>query len=160
MLYHDISRVSVFGLHGTLYVEKAENAEGVSVQAEGPYEAKVVDGSWLIIYPEGQEPPITRPFLFRRSHTDITAAGMHLGTVDVAVKLQFLTGSGPRVRARASARVHPTARITAPLSTKFELIRCYGVCKGPRGWHVMRGDSQFDTRWTQVNEAPSVRATA
>jgi hypothetical protein len=85
---------------------------------------------------------------------------MHLGTVDVAVKLQFLTGSGPRVRARASARVHPTARITAPLSTKFELIRCYGVCKGPRGWHVMRGDSQFDTRWTQVNEAPSVRATA
>lgn len=158
MLYHDISQVSVFGLHGTLYVQRAENAEGVSVQAEGPYEAKVVDGSWLIIHPEGQEPPITRPFLFRRSHTDITAGGMHLAEVDVAVKLRFFTGSGPRVRARASARVQPTVRITAPLSTKFELVRCYGVCKGPRGWHLMRGNSRFDTRWTQVNEAPSARA--
>jgi hypothetical protein len=157
MLYRDISLVSIFGLHGTLHVQKAENAEGVSVQAEGPYEAQVADGSWLRIYPEGQEPPITRPFLFRRSHTDITAGGVHLGSVDVAVNLQLLTGSGPRMRGRASARVQPTVRITAPLSTRFELIRCYGVCKGPRGWHVMRGDSRFDTRWTQVNEAPSAR---
>jgi hypothetical protein len=157
MLYRDISLVSIFGLHGTLYVQKAENAEGVSVQTEGPYEAKVVDSSWLIIHPKGQEPPITRPFLRRRYHTDITAGGMHLGSVDVAVKVQFLTGSGPRVRARASARVQPTVWITAPLSTRFELIKCYGVCKGPRGWHVMRGDSRFDTRWTQVNEAPSAR---
>lgn len=132
MLYHDISRVSVFGLHGTLYVQKAENAEGVSVQAEGPYEAKVVDGSWLIIHPEGQEPPITRPFRFRRSRTAITAGGMHLGEVDVAVSLRFFTGSGPRMSARASARVQPAVRITAPLSTQFELVRCYGVCKGGR----------------------------
>jgi len=154
MRYHDISLVSIFGLHGTLYVQKTENEEGVSVQAEGPYEAKVADDSWLRIYPEGQEPPITRPFVFRRSRADITAGGMHLGSVDVAAKLQFLTSSGPRIRARASARVEPTVRVTAPLSTKFELIRCYGVCKGPRGWHLMRGNSRFDTRWTQINEAP------
>jgi hypothetical protein len=158
MLYRDISLVSIFGLHGTLYVQKAESAEGVSVQTEGPYEAKVVDGSWLIIHPEGQEPPITRPFVFRRSHTDITAPGMQLGSVDVAAKVQFLTGSGlRRIRARASARAQATVRVTAPLSTKFELTRCYGVCKGPRGWHLMRGDSRFDTRWTRINEAPPAR---
>jgi len=156
MLYRDISQVSIFGLRGTLYVRKAENAEGVSVQTEGPYEAKVVDGSWLIIHPKGQEPPITRQF-HHRSHTDVTTEGTHLGSVDVVGRLQFLTGSGPRIRARASARVRATVRITAPLSTKFELIRCYGVCKGPRGWRLMRGNSRSDTRWTQVNEAPSAR---
>jgi len=56
MVYRDISLVSIFGLCGTLYMQRAENAEGVLVQAEGPYEAKVVDDSWLMIYPEGHEP--------------------------------------------------------------------------------------------------------
>ena len=152
MLYHDISRVSIFGLRGTLHVQKSENAEGVSVQTEGPYEAKVVDGSWIIIHPEGQEPPITRP-VSRRSHTDITSGRTHLGSSDVTVKMQFLTRPGPRVRASASARARATVRITAPLSTQFELIRCRGVCKGPRGWSFMR-NSRSDTRWTRINEAP------
>jgi hypothetical protein len=152
MLYHDISRVSIFGLRGTLHVQKSENAEGVSVQTEGPYEAKVVDGSWLIIHPEGQEPPITRP-ISRRSHTDITSGRTHLGSTDVDVKMQFLTRPGPRIRARASARARATVRITAPLSTTFELIKCHGVCKGPRGWSFMR-NSRSDTRWTRINEAP------
>lgn len=156
MLYRDISRVSIFGLRGTLHVQKAENAEGVSVQAEGPYEAKVVDGSWLIIHPEGQEPPISRP-ISRRSHTDITSGRTHLGSSDVDVKMHFLTDSGPRIRARASAtRARSTVRITAPLSTEFELIKCHGVCKGPRGWSYMR-NSRSDTRWTRINEAPPAR---
>jgi len=153
MLYHDISLVSIFGLRGTLYVQKAENAKEVSVQTEGPYEAKVVDGSWLIvhpegheplIHPEGHEPPITRRSV-RRSHTDITAEGMHLGSVDVAVRVRFLTGTGPRIRARASARPQATVRIAASPGTKFELINCYGARKGPRGWRLMRGNSRFDT---------------
>lgn len=150
MLHHDISRVSIVGLRGTLYVQKAENAEGVSVQTEGPYEAKVVDGSWLIIHPEGQEPRITRP-LVRQSHTDMIAEGVHFGSVDAEAKVRFLTGSGPRRRARASARARATVRITAPLSTTFELVSCYGVCKGPRGWRLMRGNSRSDTRWAQIN---------
>jgi hypothetical protein len=45
MMYHDISLVSICGLRGTLYVQRAENADGVSVQTEGPCEAKVVGGS-------------------------------------------------------------------------------------------------------------------
>lgn len=155
MLYRDISRVSILGLRGTLYVQKAENAEGVSVQVEGPYEAKVVDGSWLIIHPEGEVPSITRPILCQ-SHTDITSGRTHLGSRDVAVRMQFLTGSGPRVRARASARTRATVRIKAPLSTEVELIRCHGVCKGPRGWRFMR-NSRSDTRRTQINEAPPAR---
>ena len=143
MLYRDISLVSIFGLRGTLYVQEAEDAREVSVQTEGPYEAKVVGGSWLRIHPEDREPPITRRSV-RRFHTDITAEGMHLGSVDAAVRVQFLTGTGPRIRARASARPQAAVRITASPGTKFELISCYGTRKGPRGWRLMRGDSRFD----------------
>jgi hypothetical protein len=139
VLYHGISLVSVFGLRGTLYVQKAGTAEGVSVQIEGSYEAKVADGSWLRIYPEGQEPPIPV-----RSHTDITHGRTHVGSVDVTARARFLTGSGPRVRARASARVKATVRVTAPPGTRFELLRCYGRRKGPRSsWHLMRGNRRF-----------------
>ena len=49
----------------------AGNAEGVPVQAEGPYEAKAADGSWLMIYPEGQEPQFPL-----RSRTGLTAGRM------------------------------------------------------------------------------------
>ena len=141
MSYHGICRVSVFGLHGTLHVQKAANAEGVSVQAEGPYEAKVVDGSWLMIYPEGQEPQFPHRF-----HTDLTVGRTHVGSVDVAVRVRWLTGSAARTRVRAPAKVQAAVRITAPLGTKFELIRCDGMRKGPYDWHFMRGNDRFDIR--------------
>jgi hypothetical protein len=145
MLYRHISLVSIYGLHGTLYVQKAANAEGVSVQTEGPYEVKVLDGSWLRIYPEGQDPPIPR-----RSHTDVLVGGAYLGSVDVTAKVQRFIDSGPRTiarpLARVQARVQATVRITAPPSVKFELISCYGLRKGPRGWRFMQGNSRFDTR--------------
>jgi hypothetical protein len=141
MLYRHISLVSIYGLHGTLYVQKAGNTEGISVQTEGPYEVKVVDDSWLRIYPDGQDPPIPR-----RSHTDITVGGTHVGSVDVTARVQRLIDSGPRTMAGALARVQATVRITAPPSTKFELISCYGLRKGPRGWRSMQGNSRFDTR--------------
>jgi hypothetical protein len=95
MSRHDISLVSIFGLNGTLYVEKAGNAEGVSVQAEGPYETKVVDGSWLMIHPEDQEPQIPH-----RSRTDLTCGRTHIGSVDVAARMRWLTGSAARMRVR------------------------------------------------------------
>ena len=149
MLYHDISLVSVLGLHGTLYVQEAGNAEGVSVRIEGPYEAKVAGGSWLRIYPEGQEPPVPV-----RSHTDITHGRAHVGSVDSAATVGSLTDSRPRVRARrpcvragAPARVKVAVRITAPPGTRLELIKCQGRRKGPRGrWHFMRGNTRFDIR--------------
>lgn len=157
MLYHDISVVSVYGLRGTLYIEKDQDADGVSVQAEGPYEAKVADESWLRIYPEGQEPPIPGPSIGLRTHDDITAQGTHLGSVDATTSVRFLTGPGRRVRdrvpasrrvrARVPARVRrATVQITAPPGTTLELISCYGVRKGPRGWRSMRGTSRFDLR--------------
>lgn len=145
MLYHHISLVSIYGLRGTLYVQRAANAEGISVQTEGPYEVKVVDDSWLRIYPEGQDPPIPR-----RSHTDVLVGGTYFGSVDVTAKVQRLIDSGPRTIARPLARVQTrvqgTVRITAPPGTSFELMSCYGLRKGPRGWRSMRGNSRFDTR--------------
>jgi hypothetical protein len=140
MLYHGISRVSVLGLCGTLYVRKVRDAEGVSVQTEGPYEAKVVDDCWLMIYPEGQEP------IFLQSHSDLTSGRTHVGSVDVAARARFLTDSRPRVRARASNRAQAIIRITAPPGIRFELTGCYGRRKGPRGWRRMRGNSWFDVR--------------
>ena len=141
MLYRDISLVSIFGLRGTLYIQRAREAEGVSVQTEGPYEAKVVGDTWLMIYPEGQEPQFPHQF-----HTDITTGRTHVGSVDVAAKVHVLTDSSPRVRARSSVRVQAAVQITAPPRTKFELVGCYGMRKGPRGWRLMRGDDRFDTR--------------
>jgi hypothetical protein len=141
MSYRDIALVRILGLHGTLHVQKAGNAEGVSVQTEGPYEAKVVDGSWLMIYPEGQEPEI--PLW---SHTDLTAGRSHLGSADVTARWQWLTDAVERARVRASARVQATVRITAPRGTKFELKRCDGMRKGPYGWHFMRGNDRFHIR--------------
>jgi hypothetical protein len=139
--YHDISLVSIIGLHGILYVQKAGNAEGVSVQTEGPYEAKVVDGSCLMIYPEGQEPQIPH-----RSRTDLTCGRTHIGSVDATARMQWLTGSAARTRVRAPAKVQTTVRITAPRGTKFKLIRCDGMRKGPYSWHFMRGNDRFDIR--------------
>jgi hypothetical protein len=142
MSYHDISLISILRLHGTLHVQKAGNAEGVSVQTEGPYEAKVVDGSWLMIYPEGQEPQFPL-----RSHTDLTSGRTHVGSTDVTARWQWLTDAAvERARARASARVEATVRITAPRGTKFELIRCDGMRKGPYSWHFMRGNDRFRVR--------------
>jgi len=144
--YHDISLVSIYGLRGTLYIQKARDADGVSVQTEGPYEAKVAEESWLRIYPEGQEPPIPGKSVSVKSHDEITADGVHVGSVDTATTVRFLSGPGPRVRARVSARVKATVQITAPPGTTFELISCQGVRKGPRGWRSMRGNSRFDLR--------------
>jgi len=50
------------------------------------------------------------------------------------------------MRARTSVRVQAAVQITAPPRTKFAVISCYGKRKGPRGWHLMRGNDQFDTR--------------
>jgi hypothetical protein len=140
MLYRDISVVSIFGLHGTLYVQRVRDADGVSVQTEGPYEAKVVADTWLIIYPEDQEPQFPQRF-----HADIATGHTHVGSVDIAAKVHFLTDSRPRMRVRTSVRVQ-AVQITAPPRTKFELISCYGMRKGPRGWRLMRGNDRFDTR--------------
>lgn len=150
MPYRDISLVSIIGLRGTLYVQKIEDADGVSVQTEGPYEAKVVDEAWLMIYPEGQEPQ--SPHL---SHTDITFGQTHVGSVDVTARMHFLAGSRPRTRTvrmrartpvRAQVRAQAAVHITAPPKTRFELISCHGKRKGPRGWHIMRGNDRFTTR--------------
>jgi hypothetical protein len=141
MLYHGISRVSVLGLRGTLYVQKARNAEGVSVQTEGPYEAKVADGSWLMIYPEGQEPQVPA-----RCSTEITAQGTHVGSVDVTAKARSLIDARPSMRPRDPAGGQAVVRIKAPPGTKFELVRCDGMRKGPRGWHFMRGKDRFRIR--------------
>ena len=140
MLYRDISLVSIFGLRGTLYVQRVKEAEGVSVQTEGPYEAKVVADTWLMIYPEDQEPQFPHRF-----HADMAAGHTHVGSVDIAAKVHFLTDSRPRMSARTSVGVQ-TVQITAPPRTKFELISCYGMRKGPRGWRLMRGNDRFDTR--------------
>ena len=141
MLYRDISLVSIFGLRGTLYVQRVKEAEGVSVQTEGPYDAKVVADTWLMVYPEGQEPQFPH-----QSHTDIVTGRTHVGSVDVAAKVRFLTGSSPHIKTRSSVRVQAAVQITAPPGTKFELVSCYGMRKGPRGWRRMRGDDRFDTR--------------
>jgi len=140
MLYRDISLVSIFGLHGTLYVQRVGDAEGVSVQTEGPYETKVVADTWLMIYPEGQEPQFPHRF-----HADIATGHTHVGSVDIAAKVRFLTDSRPPMRARTSVGVQ-AVQITTPPSTKFELISCYGMRKGPGGWRRMRGNDRFDTR--------------
>jgi len=141
MVYHGISLVSVCGLRGTLYVQRAENADGVSVQVEGPYEAKAVADSWLMIYPEGQEPQF--PTRFR---TEITAQRTHVGSVDVSAKVRSLIEARPRMRPHDPAQGKPVVRITAPPGTKFELVRCDGMRKGPRGWHFMRGKDRFRIR--------------
>jgi hypothetical protein len=154
MRYHDISQVSILGLHGLLHVQEAGNAEAVSVQIDGPYEVKVADGSCLLIYPEGQEPPISRrprsdiaavSGNLRRYLTDTTIGWTHVGLVDATVNIQLLAGSGLPVKTRVPARSQAIARITAPPGTKFQLMSCYGLRKGLRGWHIMEGDSRFDT---------------
>src|SRR5215469_2325168 len=126
MPYRDISLVSIFGLHGTLYVQRVGDAEGVSVQTEGPYEAKAVADSWLMIYPEGQEPQF--PARFR---TEITAQRTHVGSVDVTAKARSLIDARPSMRPRDPARGQAVVRITAPPGTKFELVRCDGMRMGP-----------------------------
>ena len=141
MVFHDIALISMIGLHGTLYVQRTENADGVSVQTEGPYEARAVDDSWLMIYPEGQEPQF--PLRFR---TDLTAQRTHVGSVDVTAKVRSLIDTPPRPRPRDPARAEAVVRITAPRGTKFELVRCHGMRKGPRGWHFMRGNDRFRIR--------------
>jgi hypothetical protein len=141
MVYQGISLVSVCGLCGTLYVQRDENADGVSVQAEGPYEAKLVADSWLMIYPEGQEPQV--PVRFR---TEITAQRTHVGSVDVTAKARSLIEARPRKSPSDPAQGQAVVRITAPPGTKVELVRCDGMRKGPRGWHFMRGKDRFRIR--------------
>lgn len=141
MVYHDISLVSVCGLRGTLYVQRAESADGVSVQTEGPYEAKVAGDSCLMIYPEGEEPQVPL-----RSRTDLTAERTHVGSVDVTANVRPLIGTRPPAGTRAPAPGQAVVRVMAPPSTKFELVRCHGMRKGPRGWHFMRGKDRFRIR--------------
>lgn len=157
MLFHDISMVRILGLRGTLYVQIAEDAEGVSVQTEGPYEAKVIDDTCLMICPEDQAALESQ--LPHRSHTGMAIGQTNVGSVDVTARSQFLTDPlprtkarprtrtpRPRTRARTSLRLQATVRVTAPRGTQFELVGCQGVRKGPRGSHVMLGNDRFVTR--------------
>ena len=141
MPYRDISLISLYDLHGTLYIQKDGNMEGVSVQIEGSYETDVVDGSWLKIYPEGQDLQI-----HRAARTDIAAWGTHVGSVDVTARMRWLTDSRPQVRARTSAGVQAAIHMTAPTGTQVELIDCYGLLKYARGWHRVRGSGRFGIR--------------
>ena len=141
MLYRGITQVSVVGLHGSIYIEKAPEADGVSVQTAGPYEAKVAGDSWLVICPEGYEPASPA-----RASTEITAGGTQVGSVDVTASVQFGPRPGPRRRARGVARARAKVRIAAPPDTRFELIGCQGVRKGPGGWRFMEGTSRFTLR--------------
>jgi len=121
--------------------QKDGNVEGVSVQIEGSYETDVVDGSWLKIYPEGQDLQI-----HRAARTDIAAWGTHVGSVDVTARMRLLTDSGPYVRAGASAGVQAVIRITAPPGTEVELVDCHGLLKYSRAWYFMRGSGRFGIR--------------
>jgi len=77
----------------------------------------------------------------------MTAERTHIGSVDVTARVRSLTGSRPRMSPRDnSARVHAAVRITAPPNTRFRLVRCQGMRKGPRGWHFMRGNDRFKIR--------------
>ncbi len=138
MPYRDVSLISIYGLRGILYLEEAATAEGVSAQIEGPYEATVVHGSWLKIYPEGQELEIPRA-----SRIGITAAQTHLGWIDVTVRIGFLTDSVPPARIGTSPGTQAVMRIAAPPGTEFELVDCHGVLKDSRAWHSMQGSCRF-----------------
>ncbi len=142
MLYRDITQVSVVGLCGTVYIEKAPDADGVTVQATGPYEAKVAGDSRLVICPEGHELPSPAA----RASSAITADGTQVGSVDVTASVQFGGRSGPRRRIRASARAKATVRIAAPPGTRFEFAGCRGKRKGPGGWRLLEGSDRFTIR--------------
>jgi hypothetical protein len=137
--YRDISLVSIYDLHGTLHIRKDGNVKGVSV--EGSYKADVVDGSWLKVYPEGQDLQT-----HRAARTDITAWGTHVGSVDVTARMRLLTDSGPFGRARTSAGEQATIRITVPPGTEVELVDCYGLLKYSRDRYFMRGSGRFGIR--------------
>ncbi len=141
MLYRGITLVSVVGLRGTLYIKKARDADGVSVETTGPYEVQVAGESWLVVCPEGHElvPAV-------RSASAITAEGTHVGSVEVTASVQFGGRPGPRRSTRASSRAKATVRITAPPGASFELIGCHGVRKGPGGWRFIDGTSRFTIR--------------
>ena len=94
-----------------------------------------------MIYPEGQEPQFPL-----RSHTDLTTGREHVGEVDVAANVQWLADAAARTRVRDPAKLQAAVRITAPRGTKFELIRCDGMRKGPYSWHFMRGNDRFQIR--------------
>jgi hypothetical protein len=94
-----------------------------------------------MIYPEGQE-----SWIPHRSRTDLTCGRTHIGSVDVAARMQWLTGSAARTRVRTPAKVKATVRIKAPRGTEFRLIHCDGMRKGPYSWHFMRGNDRFDIR--------------
>lgn len=141
MLYREITQVSVVGLRGTMYLEKAREASGVSVETSGPYEAKRADESWLVVCPEGQELPSPVPAV--RSAAAITAQGTHIGSADVTASVQFGGPWGARASAHSPAREKGTVRITAPPGTTVELVGCQGVRKGPGGWRFMKGTCCF-----------------
>lgn len=139
MRYRDISVISVYGLRGIIYLEEAGNAEGVSVQVDGPYEAKVVHGSWLTIYPEGQELEV-----YRASRIGITAAQTHLGLIDVTARIRFLTDSTPHASIGTSPGTQAVIRLAAPPGTELDLVDCYGVLRDARAWHSMEGSCRLD----------------
>ena len=143
MLYRDITQVSVVGLRGTLYIEKARDADGVSVEATGPYEAKAAGDSWLVICPEGHELPTPVPAA--GAETPVTAEGTQVGSVDATAGVRSGARPAPR-RTRVSARAKGTVRITAPPGTGIELAGCRGVRKGPGGWRFMDRTCRFAIR--------------
>jgi hypothetical protein len=144
MLYRDITQVSVVGLRGTLYIEKTRDADGVLVQATGPYEAKAAGDAWLVICPEGYEP--ATPVPAAGAETPVTVEGTQVGSVDVTARVHSGARPAPRRRARASARAKGTVRITAPPGTGVELVGCRGVRKGPGGWRFMDRTCRFAIR--------------
>jgi hypothetical protein len=144
MLYRDITQVSVVGLRGTLYIEKARDADGVLVQATGPYEAKAAGDAWLVICPEGDEP--ATPVPAAGAETPVTDGGTQVGSVDVTARVHSGARPAPRRRARALARAKGTVRIMAPPGTGVELVGCRGVRKGPGGWRFMDRTCRFAIR--------------
>ena len=154
MPYRDISLISIYGLRGLLYLEEAGTADGVSAQVEGPYEAKVVRGSWLRVYPEGQELQV-----HRASRIGITAAETHLGWMDVTVRIGFLTDSAQPARICTSPDTQAVMRIAAPPGTEFELVDCRGAVKDSRAWHSMEGSCRFYLLG-QMNQAAGTTTSA
>ena len=152
--YQGITTVCIFGVQGTMVIQRVRGSKEVRASARTRGRLKVrhnKDKNELVIYPQGYKFPLA---VNMQSSGGATAAGSELGHAESHVKAQFLSSPATARRAFTAAQeIHELGPqglgfVQGPPGSHIIQDDCYGVRRrglkrGWRSWRVVNRYEEF-----------------
>jgi hypothetical protein len=152
--YQGITTVCIFGVQGTMVIQRVRGSNEVKASARTRGKLKVrhnKDKNELVIYPQGYKFTLE---VNMQSGGDATASGSVVGHAESHVRAQFLSSPATARQALTAAKEflelgrQGLVFVQCPPGTHIILADCYGVRRrglkrGWRSWRVVNRYEEF-----------------